>query len=129
MLYPYELIEVKPKLNKKKIFFVILIVLIIALSIYGGLEFTKQQYEKQMEIEQAQIEEEQRKQEEERLKEQVEQEARMAKMTNPFTEEQMQAVENIYQTQEEKRGEVKPPAPKRRLFYEASLKVGFINFF
>lgn len=109
MLYNYELIKVEPKLNKKKVFFTILIVLIIlALSIYGALEFAKQQHQKQLAIEQekqAQIEEQQR-QEEERLKEeakQAEKEARIAMHTNPFTEEQMQAVENIYQAQETKR--------------------------
>lgn len=109
MLYNYELIKVEPKLNKKKVFFTILIVLIIlALSIYGALEFAEQQHQKQLAIEQekqAQIEEQQR-QEEERLKEeakQAEKEARIAMHTNPFTEEQMQAVENIYQAQETKR--------------------------
>ncbi len=107
MLYPYEIIEVKPKLNKKKVFFVAFILLaIIAISVFGVLQIAYQK--KQQEIERAQIEEqakleEQRRQEEERLRIEEEKQKRLAIHTNPFTEEQMQAVENIYQAQETKR--------------------------
>ncbi len=109
MLYNYEFIETKPKLNKKKVFFVVLLVLvIIALAIYSAMQLAKQQHEKQLAIQQAkQLEEarleEQRKQEAERAREQQKREEQLAKNTNPFTEEQMQAVENIYQAQEKKR--------------------------
>lgn len=103
MLYNYELIEAKPKLNKKKIFFLILIVLIIvALSIYCAIKVAEYQNKKQIQIEQARIVEEQRKIEEERIAEEARKEAEKLKNVNPFTEEQMQAIENIY-TSEEKR--------------------------
>lgn len=104
MLYNCELIEVKPKLNKKKVFFFILIVLlIIGLSIYSAIKTAEYQKEKQMEIEQARIEEEQRKLEEERIAEEARKEAEKFKNANPFTEEQMQAIENIYSSEGEKR--------------------------
>ena len=49
MLYNCELIEVKQKLNKKKVFFLILIVLIIVgLSIYSAIKTAEYQNEKQM---------------------------------------------------------------------------------
>ena len=102
MLYNYGLIEVKPKINKKKIFFIIIIMLIvIALSIYSAIKLAQYQKQKKIDIEQAKIEEEIRK-EEERLQEELEKEAKRLKNANPFTEEQMQAIENIY-TSEEKR--------------------------
>ncbi len=106
MLYPYEIIEVKPKLNKKKVFFTTLIILtIIALSVFGVLQIAYQK--KQQEIEKARIEEqakleEQRRQEEERLRIEQEKQDRLAKHANPFTEEQMQAVENIYSSEEKR---------------------------
>lgn len=103
MLYNYELIEVKPKLNKKKIFFFILIVLVIvALSIYSAMKLAKRENQKQKEeqiaIEQAKLQEEKIKEEERLAKE-----AKRQINENPFTEEQMQAVENIYQAEGEKR--------------------------
>ena len=109
MLYPYEVVDIKPKLNKKKVFFVILIVLVIALSICSAIILAKQKHQEEMELEQAKIEEERLeaeriRQEELRVQqEKEEKEARIAKITNPFTEEQMQAIENIYQAQETKR--------------------------
>lgn len=103
MLYNYELIEVKPKLNKKKVFFLILIVLIIiGLSIYSAIKTAEYQDEKQMEIEQARIEEEQRRLEEERIAEEARKEAEKLKNANAFTEEQMQAIENIYSSEEKR---------------------------
>ena len=103
MLYNYELIEVKPKLNKKKVFLLILIVLIIiGLSIYSAIKTAEYQNEKQMEIEQAKIEEEQRKIEEERIAEEARKEAEKLKNANAFTEEQMQAIENIYGSEEKR---------------------------
>lgn len=102
MLYNYGLIEVKPKINKKKVFFIIIIMLIIiALSIYSAIKLAQYQKQKKIDIEKAKIEEEMKK-EEERLQEELEKEAKRLKNANPFTEEQMQAIENIY-TSEEKR--------------------------
>lgn len=99
MLYNFEMIEVKPKLNKKKVFFIILIVFIIALSIYDAIKIV--QYQKQKKIEeQEQIIESQRRLEE--IKRQ-EEEAKKLKNANPFTEQQMQAVENIYEEVDKKR--------------------------
>ena len=103
MLYNCELIEVKSKLNKKKIFFLILIVLIIiGLSIYSAIKTVEYQNEKQMEIEQARIEEEQRRLEEEKIAEEARKEAEKLKNANAFTEEQMQAIENIYSSEEKR---------------------------
>ena len=103
MLYNYGLIEVEPKINKKKIFFIIIIVLIvIALSIYSAIKLVEYQKQKKIDIEQAKIEEELRK-EEERLQEELEKkEAKRLKNVNPFTEEQMQAIENIYNSEEKR---------------------------
>ena len=42
MLYSYETIDIKPKLNKKKVILLILIVLtIIAVAVYTGIYFSK----------------------------------------------------------------------------------------
>ena len=39
MLYNYGLIEVKPKINKKKIFFITLIIIVvISIAIYSGIK-------------------------------------------------------------------------------------------
>ncbi len=99
MYYPYNLIVVEPKINKWKIFIVVLIVLvIILLSIYGGIKYAKylenKKFEQQLQKEQEQ-QEEQKKIEEEK-------EAKRLKNSKPLTEEQMGAIENIY-TSEEKR--------------------------
>ena len=99
MYYPYNLIVVKPKINKWKIFIVVLIVLvIILLSIYGGIKYTKymqnKKLEKELQKEQEIIEEQKRIQQEK--------EAKRLKNANPLTQEQMGAIENIY-TSEEKR--------------------------
>lgn len=95
MLNNYGMIEVKQKSSNKKIFFYIIIVFIILLSICSAIILAKYHYEKEQEkkkiIEQAKLEEE-RKIEEEKLK----QEIKRAKNEKPFTEEQMQAIENIY---------------------------------
>ena len=105
MLYPYEVIEVKPKLNKKKVFFAILIIIaIIALAIFYAFQLVE--HKREQEIEKEKIEEqariEERRQEEERLKEEQKKEEQLSKVTNPFTEEQMQAVENIYSSEEKR---------------------------
>lgn len=103
MSYYYGLIEVKPKINKKKIFFIILIVLvIIALSIYAAIKLAEQKKQKQIEMEQTKIEEQIRI-EQERIAEEQRKEAEKLKNANPFTEEQMQAIENIYNVENEKR--------------------------
>lgn len=103
MLYPYELIEVKQKINKKKIIFLILIVLVIMLlSIYSAIKLAENQNKKQIEIQQAKLIEEQKIKEQERIAEEARKEQEKLKNANPFTEEQMQAIENIY-TSEEKR--------------------------
>lgn len=103
MFYNYELIEVKPKLNKKKVFFLILIVLIItALSIYSGIKAAEYEKEKQLKLEQEKIEEQQRIEAEIIAEEQRKKEEQLKKL-NPFTEDQMQAIENIYTNSTEKR--------------------------
>lgn len=103
MLYPYELVDVKPKLNKKKIIFLIIIVLIIiVLSVYSAIKLAEINKQKQIQIEQAKIEEEKRI-EQERIAEELRKEQEKLKNANPFTEEQMQAIENIYNEGNEKR--------------------------
>lgn len=102
MLYQYESFELKPKLNKKRIFFLIMIVLlIIGVSIYSAIKIAEYKNRKQIETEQAKIEEKQRI-EQERIEEETRKEQEKLKNVKPFTEEQIQAIENIY-TSEEKR--------------------------
>ena len=99
MLYQLESFEVKSKNKKIKIFFIIVIVLIIlGLSIYGALKFSEY---KKIELEKAKIEEEKRI-EQERIAEETRKKEELLKNANPFTEEQMQAIENIYNTQEKR---------------------------
>lgn len=99
MLYNFEMIEVKPKLNKKKVFFIILIVLIIALSIYGAIKIVQCRKQKKIEEQEQIIESQQRLEEIKRQEE----ETKKLKNANLFTEQQMQAVENIYEEVDEKR--------------------------
>lgn len=99
MYYPYNLTVVKPKINKWKIFIVVLIlVVIILLSIYGGIKYAKHMQAKKA------IEELQKEQEiiEEQKRIEEEKEAKRLKNASPLTQEQMGAIENIY-TSEEKR--------------------------
>lgn len=99
MNYGYEIVSIKPKINKWKIILVISIVLIvIALSIYGGIKYA--QYKNNEKI-QEQIRKEQELLEEQKRIE-AEKEAKRLKNSKTLTEEQMQSVENIY-TPEEKR--------------------------
>jgi len=102
MLYDYELIEVKPKLNKKKVCIIVLIVIIVILvSIYGAIKYldytegNKQNQDIGMEIseeERIKIEEENKLAEEKRKQE----EKKLLINNQPFLEEQIQAIENIY---------------------------------
>lgn len=102
MLYSYETIDIKPKLNKKKVILLILIVLtIIAVSVYAGIYFYKknkenQKTKEQEEITKIKIEEENQIQEEERK------EQERLKNSEPFTEEQIEKIENIYNLSEGK---------------------------
>ena len=99
MLYEFESFDIKSKKNSLKIFLVLLIVVVVtSLSVYGALKFIK--YKKE-EIEQAKILEEQRI-EEQRIAEEQRKEEELLKNANPFTEEQMQAIENIYDVQEKR---------------------------
>ena len=113
MLDPYSTIRMKPKINKKKVFYVALAVLfMIGISIYSGIKAAEYESEKNKEqiakIEkEEQIKKEQEEQariqaeEQEKLeKEKLEQQARIQKTTNAFSEEQLQAVEDIYSVPE-----------------------------
>lgn len=106
MFYQFEYFEVRPKLNKKKIFMIILIVIVIvALSIYGAIKFAEYQNQKQIELEQARLEQiriEEERKEQERIEEERRKEEKRLKIENPFTEEQMQAIENIYDSEEKR---------------------------
>lgn len=98
MLYSYETIDIKPKWYKKKVILLILIVLtIIEVFVYAGIYFYKKNKENQIakeqeEITRVKIEEENKiKEEQERLKN-----------FEPFTEEQIEQIENIYNLSEGK---------------------------
>lgn len=100
MLFSYEVIDVKQKSNnKKKIFLILIVLIIIALSVYSAIKLVEYQNQKQIEIEQAKIQEEKRL-EQERIAEAERKEKEKLKNANPFTEEQMQAIENIYNIEE-----------------------------
>lgn len=93
MLYNYGLITVKPKINKKKVFLIgFIVIIVIALSIYTAIKYAeyvhKKNIEEQIKVENERIIEERRIQEE--------QEKERLKNASAFTEEQMQAIENIY---------------------------------
>ena len=113
MIDPYSTIKMKPKINKKKVFYVVVaIVFIIGISIYSGIKAAeyenvknKEQIIKKAQEEQNIIEEEKQAriqaEEQEKLEqEKTEQQARMQTNTTSFTEEQMQIIENIYNAPE-----------------------------
>lgn len=98
MFYNYSLFVVERKNRKRKIIILIVLsIILIILSILAGIkcarEYKKTQYAKAIEEEVRILEEKQRIYEE--------QEAIRLKNSKPFTEEQIQAIENIY-SQEEK---------------------------
>lgn len=101
MFYNYGLVEiVTPKINKKKVFFVILIVvLIIALSIFGAIKYSQNVHNKKeeelKEIENQKIIEEAKRIQEEQERERL----KRLKNSEPFTEQQMQSIENIYNSE------------------------------
>lgn len=99
MYYSYNLTVVKPKMNKWKIFIIVLIVIvIILLSIYGGIKYAqymnKQKYEEELQKQQEQLEEQKRIEKEK--------EAKRLKNAKPLTEEQMVKIENIYSSEEKR---------------------------
>ena len=104
MNYSYDVIVVKPKINKKKIILLILIFfVIVSLSIFAGIKFTQYKNAKKVEendrIEQEKIE--QAKLEEQRLEEiELEKEMRKKKSSEPLSEEQLKSIENIYNLEE-----------------------------
>ncbi len=99
MYYPYNLTIVKPKINKWKILIVVLVVLvIIALSIYGGIKCAK--YKNNKKIEEQIQKEKEILEEQERIEK--EKEAKRLKNLSNLTEEQMQSVENIYSSEEKR---------------------------
>lgn len=100
MLYQYEEFEVNTKSKKIKMWILILIVIVlIALSILGAMKFAEYQSQKQIELQQAKIDEEQRL-EQERIAEEQRKQEELLKNSKPFTEEQMQAIEKIYNIEE-----------------------------
>lgn len=97
MYYDYNVTVVKPKMKKWKIVVIVLIVLVIlALSIYGGIKYAE--YKNNVKI-QEHIQKEQELLEEQRRIEE-EKEKKRLKNANTLTEEQMQAIENIYSIEE-----------------------------
>lgn len=86
MYYPYNLTVVKPKINKWKVFLIVVIVLaIILLSVYGGIKYAKYIKDKK------QAEEIQKEQEmlEEQKRIEEEKEAKRLKNSKPLTEQQI----------------------------------------
>ena len=116
MFYGYEIIPVERKLNKKKVFLTILIIcVVILLSVFGAIKIVELNKQKQKEnentntneqIEEQEKNDEQKIQEEkmkkEKEKEEKEKQRRKNIVENNFTEEQMQAIENIYETEEKR---------------------------
>lgn len=103
MLYSYETIYIKPKLNKKKVFLLILIILvIIAISVYSIMYFIKKNKESQIAREQEEINKI-KIEEENKIKEQQKKEQERLKNSEPFTEEQIANIENIYNKEDGKR--------------------------
>lgn len=97
MYFDYNVTMVKPKMKKWKIIIVVLImILIIALSIYGGIKYAE--YKNNVKI-QEQIQKEQQLLEEQKRIEEEKERIRL-KNANVLTEEQMQAIENIYSIEE-----------------------------
>ena len=106
MYNDYSYIITVPKRNNKKIIIisivVIIILIIIGLSIFGGIKYAQYQEEQRIVEEQARIEkeriEEEKRQEEIRRQE----EEKRRKYYEPLTENQLQAVENIYESDEKR---------------------------
>ena len=113
MLYGYDLIQIEEGSvgnNKKKFFKILIICIVIAVLLVGGFfgfKFIKQKIEEfQEERQKIEAEAEQKTQEEEKIKNQIiDNEKRQKESVNEvaFTEEQMQAIENIYDYDGEKR--------------------------
>ena len=109
----FRVIGEETKLNKKKVFFAILLILIIiAFCIYAGIKTAQEAHQKELKEEQERlaiqqkIEEQKRIEEEKRLEEErkrIEEENKKQKANQPTTEEQLQAIENIYSDVGEKR--------------------------
>ena len=96
----YYLVETNKQLNKKKVYITIAIVIIILLSIFGAIMFRIKLDEKKAQEEKELIAQEELKlkEKEERIREEQRRlaEEKRLKNANPFTEEQMEAIENIY---------------------------------
>ena len=112
MIDPYETIEFKPKLNKKKIFGVSAVILIvIGLGIYSGIKTAEYNHERQLAeqknkeeqiLQQARKEEEAKQREIEKQKI-AEKEEKIKKAENILSEEQRQAVEKIYSSPDDQK--------------------------
>lgn len=86
MYYSYNLTVVKPKINKWKVFIIVLIVLVVLLlSIYGGIKYAKyindKKNKEELQKEQEQLEEQKRIEEEK--------EAKRLKNSKDLTQEQI----------------------------------------
>ena len=101
---PYEFVDIKPKLNMKKVFVVFIAILVLILSVYSGIksaQYDRQKTKEKQVAEQVKLQEEQKEAQriaEEQVKQQ--EEAKKLKNSANFTEEQMQAIENIYSAPE-----------------------------
>lgn len=104
----YDLIVVKRKLNKKKIAILIIIILfILVLTIFFAIKYANYAYDKKIAEEKARLEQEEiarQIEEEKRIEAQriAEEEERKRINLAFFTEEQMQAIENIYESDEKR---------------------------
>lgn len=99
MYYNYDLTMITPKKKRWKIVVIVLIVLtIIGMSIFAGIEYAK--YVKDKKEEEQLILEEQKIQEQNRIAEEAEK--KRLKNSLPLAEEQIQSVENIYSSEEKR---------------------------
>lgn len=99
MLYDYEIVEIKHKFKKRKIFFALIVLFVLIIAILGGIKLAKIQSNNKEHEENVAQKNEQKIREQEKQKEEL----KRLKNSKPFTEEQMQAIENIYHTQGQKR--------------------------
>lgn len=103
MLYQYEVVEVKQKINKKKIFICsFILIIVIGIAIYFGIKFAENKNEFNQD-DNFILTQENRNNEIEKQKEEKRLEQEKLKNANPFTEEQINSIENIYTSSNEKR--------------------------
>ncbi len=100
MYYGYDFVEVKKKSNKGRNIVLILLVLVaIGGAIYTGIKTAE--YVNNQKIEEARIKEQEQLEEQKRIEEEKKEQEKLKNSQN-LTEEQIQAIENIYSSEEKR---------------------------